>query len=43
LKLYFDKFEAEIQPSVEEPTNKEYDSAKQDDPAGGDDTLDLEI
>jgi len=50
LKLYFDKFEAEIQPSVEEPTNKEYDSAKEEQPeAGGgapedgEETLDLEI
>tara|TARA_Y100000592_G_scaffold30536_2_gene48598 strand:+ start:7743 stop:8519 length:777 start_codon:yes stop_codon:yes gene_type:complete len=47
LKLYFDKFEAEIQPSVEEPTNQEYDSAKEEEPAGGGDeggdTLDLEI
>ena len=47
LKLYFDKFEKEIQPDVEEPTNQAYDSAKQEDPAGGEDgggeTLDLEI
>ena len=50
LKLYFDKFEAEIQPSVEEPTNKEYDSAKDEPPEaggdaeeGGEETLDLEI
>jgi len=47
LKLYFDKFETEIQPSVEEPTNQEYDSAKEEEPAGGEgesgDTLDLEI
>jgi len=50
LKLYFDKFEAEIQPSVEEPTNKEYDSAKEEQPEmggeapeGGEETLDLEI
>ena len=47
LKLYFDKFENEIQPSVEEPTNQEYDSAKEEAPAGagdeGGDTLDLEI
>jgi sugar-specific transcriptional regulator TrmB len=47
LKLYFDKFENEIQPNVEEPTNKAYDDAKQEQPAsGGDeggDTLDLEI
>ena len=47
LKLYFDKFENEIQPSVEEPTNQAYDSAKEEEPAGGadesEDTLDLEI
>lgn len=47
LKLYFDKFEAEIQPNVEEPTNKEYDSAKVKEPADApdqaEDTLDLEI
>ena len=28
LKLYFDKFESEIQPDVEEPSNQAYDSAK---------------
>ena len=50
LKLYFDKFENEIQPSVEEPTNQAYDSAKEDQPdaggeapEGGEETLDLEI
>ena len=47
LKLYFDKFETEIQPNVEEPTNQAYDSAKEEPDAGGDkeggDTLDLEI
>ena len=47
LKLYFDKFETEIQPDVEEPSNKEYDSAKEEEPVGGGDeggdTLDLEI
>jgi len=47
LKLYFDKFETEIQPNVEEPTNQAYDSAASEQPAGGDDegedTLDLEI
>ena len=54
LKLYFDKFENEIQPNIEEPTNKEYDDAKDEQPeAGGDEeagdeggdeeTLDLEI
>lgn len=29
LKLYFDKFESEIQPNVEEPTNQAYDSASE--------------
>ena len=32
LKLYFDKFENEIQPNVEEPTNQAYDSAKEEQP-----------
>ena len=52
--MYFDKFENEIQPSVDEPTNQAYDDAKKDQPEtsseeGGDeggegeDTLDLEI
>ena len=35
LKLYFDKFENEIQPNVDEPTNQAYDTAKQEEPAGG--------
>ncbi len=47
LLLYFDKFENEIQPNVEEPTNQAYDSASSQQPAGGEeegeDTLDLEI
>lgn len=47
LKLYFDKFENEIQPNVEEPTNQAYDSAKEEPAADagdeGGDTLDLEI
>ena len=47
LKLYFDKFETEIQPDVEEPTNQAYDSASSQQPAGGEEegeeTLDLEI
>ena len=30
LKLYFEKFEEELAPSVEEPTNKAYDMAKSD-------------
>lgn len=29
LKLYFDKFESEIQPNVEEPSNQAYDSASE--------------
>lgn len=47
LKLYFDKFENEIQPNVEEPTNQAYDSAKEEPAADagdeGGETLDLEI
>jgi hypothetical protein len=43
LKLYFDKFESEITPNVEEPTNQAYDTAKQEQPAGGEEQLDLEI
>tara|TARA_R110001599_G_scaffold5940_3_gene29454 strand:+ start:10585 stop:11337 length:753 start_codon:yes stop_codon:yes gene_type:complete len=46
LKLYFDKFESEIQPEVEEPTNQAYDIAKED-PIGGEEgtesTIDLEM
>tara|TARA_R110000796_G_scaffold65503_2_gene151293 strand:+ start:2314 stop:3072 length:759 start_codon:yes stop_codon:yes gene_type:complete len=46
LKLYFDKFESEIQPEVEEPTNQAYDTAKED-PIGGEEgtesTIDLEM
>ena len=47
LKLYFDKFENEIQPNVDEPSNQAYDSAAKEEPAGGEEdageTLDLEI
>jgi len=43
LKLYFDKFEGEITPNVEEPTNQAYDTAKQEQPAGSEEQLDLEI
>jgi len=51
LKLYFDKFEAEIQPDVPEPSNQAYDSAKQEPSQAGDEgnlgalqeTIDLEI
>jgi hypothetical protein len=32
LKLYFDKFEDEMSPSIEEPSNQAYDTAKQDQP-----------
>ena len=39
LKLYFDKFEDELDSSVEEPTNQAYDSAKQ---GSGDDLSPLE-
>jgi len=35
LKLYFDKFETELEPGVEEPTNQAYDDAKAEaEPAG---------
>ena len=47
VKMYFDKFEKELDPNASEPTNQAYDQAKQQDtttnePAGGDD-FDLEI
>lgn len=35
LKLYFDKFETELSPEVEEPTNQAYDTAKDDVAAAG--------
>jgi hypothetical protein len=41
LKLYFDKFEGELAPSVEEPTNQAYDTAKQEAPAAGEEELEL--
>ena len=48
LKLYFDKFEDELQPSLPEPTTDEYEAeAEKDDvedeagDLGGDDDLDL--
>jgi len=47
LKLYFDKFESELAPEVEEPTNQAYDTAKAEDEgapeAGGEEELDLEF
>ena len=47
VKMYFDKFEKELDPTVSEPTNQAYDQAKQQDtttnePEGGGD-FDLEI
>ena len=38
LKLYFDKFESELSPDVEEPTNQAYDDAKTDDAGLGSET-----
>ena len=35
LKLYFDKFEGELTPTLEEPTNPEYEAAKKEEPAEG--------
>ena len=46
LKLYFDKFEKELDPSVSEPTNQAYDSAKQSEPDGetqADSELDFQL
>jgi hypothetical protein len=45
-KLYFDKFEGELSPEVEEPTNQAYDMAKDNtssemDPA--EDELEIEL
>ena len=47
VKMYFDKFEKELDPNAVEPTNQAYDQAKQQDtstpePKGGD-QIDLEI
>jgi len=39
LKLYFDKFEDEMVPNVEEPSNNAYDTAKKDKPELEDDML----
>ena len=47
VKMYFDKFEKELDPTAVEPTNQAYDSAKEEPAAGagdeGGETLDLEI
>ncbi len=49
LKLYFDKFETELSPEVNEPTNQAYDTAKDDVAAaggeelGGEEEIELEL
>ena len=48
LKLYFDKFEGELEVGGEEPTNQAYDTAKQSQPdgaeaAGGEDEIDFNL
>jgi hypothetical protein len=48
LKLYFDKFESELEVSGEEPTNQAYDTAKKsqpdgDDSAGSDNEIDFNL
>ena len=45
LKLYFDKFEGELEPSVEEPTNQAYDTAAAEEPEAieGEEELDIEL
>ena len=46
LKLYFDKFEDELEVSGEEPTNQAYDTAKQSQPdagAGGEEEIDFNL
>jgi len=41
VKLYFDKFEKELDPSIEEPSNQAYDMAKQDLEQPTEDEIDL--
>jgi hypothetical protein len=45
MKLYFDKFESEMTPEVDEPSNQAYDTAKQDTSAemGVEDELDIDL
>ena len=43
LKLYFKKFEEELAPSVEEPTNQAYDMAVSQQDAAGEEDLELEL
>ena len=42
LKLYFDKFEDELSPNVEEPTNQAYDDAKAEEEASVEDSAEIE-
>ena len=42
VKMYFDKFEKELDPSVSEPSNQAYDSAKQSEP-NKDDSAESEL
>ena len=35
LKLYFDKMDDELAPAIEEPTNQAYETAKEQEPMGG--------
>ena len=43
LKLYFDKFEKELEASVSEPTNQAYDTAKDSEPEGGEEEIEFEV
>ena len=43
LKLYFDKFEDELDPAAEEPTNQAYQQAVDDQPGAEEASIDLEI
>lgn len=43
LKLYFKKFEEELSPSVQEPTNQAYDMAVSQQDAGAEEDLELEL
>ena len=45
LKLYFDKFEGELEPSVDEPTNQAYDTAAAEETEAieGEEELDIEL
>jgi len=43
LKLYFDKFEGELEVGGEEPTNQAYDTAKQSQPDSGGEEIDFNL